>query len=199
MRNRERIVAAAREAFVESGAEAALDEIARRAGVGNATLYRHFPDRTALVREVVVHVMARVAQSAERAAAEEADPFAALRRFAHEAADERVGALCPMLSGAFDHDEPGVAAARDRLEGAVEGLFARARTAGRLRPDAAAGDLLTALSQLTRPLPGTACPANDRFVHRHLQLLLDGLEAPGRSRLPGVPVTLEDLRKRGRP
>ncbi|WP_228974375.1 TetR/AcrR family transcriptional regulator [Streptomyces sp. DH12] len=198
MRNRERIVTAAREMFVESGADAPLDEIARRAGVGNATLYRHFPDRAALVHEVVVSVMARIARSAERAMAEEADTFDKVRRFAHEAADERIGALCPMLSGTFDHDEPGIAAARGRLEGAVQGLFQRAQTAGRLRADVAVGDLLVALSQLTRPLPGTACPDNDQFVHRHLQLLLDGLEAPGRSPLPGTPATLEGLRRHDR-
>ncbi|KUH38999.1 TetR family transcriptional regulator [Streptomyces kanasensis] len=198
MRNRERIVSAAREMFVESGADAPLDEIARRAGVGNATLYRHFPDRTALAHEVVVSVMARITHSAERAAAEEADTFDAVRRFAHEAADERFGALCPMLSGTFDHDEPGIAAARGRLEGAVQGLFRRAQAAGRLRADVAVGDLLVALSQLTRPLPGTACPDNDQFVHRHLQLLLDGLEAPGRSPLPGTPATLEGLRRHDR-
>ncbi|MET7656978.1 helix-turn-helix domain-containing protein, partial [Streptomyces sp. NPDC005486] len=50
LRNRERIVAAAREMFVEFGADVPLDEIARRAGVGNATVYRNFPDRDALTR-----------------------------------------------------------------------------------------------------------------------------------------------------
>ncbi|MEU2181851.1 TetR/AcrR family transcriptional regulator [Streptomyces thermolilacinus] len=199
LRNRERIVAAAREMLVESGADAPLDEIARRAGVGNATVYRHFPDRTTLVHEVVVSVMARIADSAERAAAEEPEPFAAVRRFTHEAADERIGALCPMLSGVFEPDEPCIAAARDRLETAVLGLFERAQTAGRMRADVAVGDLLVALSQLTRPLPGIACPVNDQFVHRHLQLLLDGLEAPGRSELPGAPATLEGLRRPAAP
>jgi hypothetical protein len=63
-----------------------------------------------------------------------------------------------------------------------------------MRTDVAVGDLMVALSQLTRPLPGTACPNMDRFVHRHLQLFLDGLEAPARSELPGTPATLEDLR-----
>ncbi|WP_149180175.1 TetR/AcrR family transcriptional regulator, partial [Streptomyces sp. TRM49041] len=197
LRNRERIVTAAREMFVEFGADVPLDEIARRAGVGNATLYRHFPDRAALVHEVVVSVMVRITESAELAAAEEADTFAAVRRFAHEAADERIGALCPMLSGTFDSDEPELAAARGKLEGAVQGLFQRAQAAGRLRADVAVGDLLVALSQLTRPLPGTACPDSDPFVHRHLQLLLDGLEAPARSELPGTAATLEALRQHG--
>ncbi|MFF9073829.1 TetR/AcrR family transcriptional regulator [Streptomyces sp. NPDC014872] len=196
LRNRERIVTAAREMFVEFGPDVPLDEVARRAGVGNATLYRNFPDRAALIHEVVLAVTSRTTDHAEEAAAEEADSFAALSRFVHAAADERIGALCPMLSGAFDKDHPELLAERRRLEEAVEGLVARAMSAGRLRTDIAVGDILVALSQLTRPLPGTGCPAIDRFAHRHLQLFLDGLEAPARTRLPGTPATLEDLRRR---
>ncbi|KIF74910.1 TetR family transcriptional regulator [Streptomyces sp. 150FB] len=195
LRNRERIVAAAREIFVEYGPEAPLDEIARRAGIGNATLYRHFADRTSLIHDVVLSVMARTADLAESGAAEEGDPFTALRHFVHAAADERIGALCPMLSGDFTVDRPDLDAARVRLEGAVEALMERARQAGRLRDDVAVGDLMVALSQLTRPLPGTGCLNMDRFTHRHLQLFLDGLEAPARSRLSGSAATLEDLRR----
>ncbi|MFG3497973.1 TetR/AcrR family transcriptional regulator [Streptomyces sp. NPDC047928] len=196
LRNRERIVTAAREMFVEQGADVPLDEIARRAGVGNATLYRHFPERAALVHEVVVSVMTRATEQARAAAAEESDTFEAVRRFTHAAADERVGALCPMLSGAFDKDHPELLAARDLLEEAVQGLVLRAQAAGRLRADIAVGDLLVAVSQLTRPLPGSGCLDFDRFVHRHLQLFLDGLQAPARSELPGEAATLEDLRRR---
>ncbi|MFG2722735.1 TetR/AcrR family transcriptional regulator [Streptomyces sp. NPDC048416] len=195
LRNRERIIAAAREMFVEHGPEVPLDEVARRAGVGNATIYRHFAHRDELITSVVLFVMDRVADRAEAAAAEEADPFAALRRFVHEAADERIGALCPMLSDTFDQDHAELNAARARLERDVEGLMHRARTAGRLRTDVAVGDLMVALSQLTRPLPGTPCPNIDQFVHRHLQLFLDGLQAPARSELPGSAATLDDLRK----
>ncbi|MGW7432056.1 TetR/AcrR family transcriptional regulator [Streptomyces sp. NPDC054861] len=194
LRNRERIVTAAREMFVEFGPQVPLDEIARRAGVGNATLYRNFPDRADLVREVVVSVMCRTTDLAERAAAEEADTFDALRRFTHAAADERIGALCPMLDGTFDQDHPELHAERDRLEEAVQALVDRAQRAGRLRADVGVGDLMVAVSQLTRPLPGTGCLDMDRFVHRHLQLFLDGLEAPARSVLPGSAATLEDLR-----
>ncbi|KOX15677.1 TetR family transcriptional regulator [Streptomyces sp. NRRL F-6491] len=195
MRNRERIVTAAREVFVEFGSQVPYDEVARRAGVGNATLYRNFPERADLVREVVLSLMARVTELAERAAEEEDDAFAALRRFTHGAADERIGALCPMLDGAFDKDHPDLVAERDRLEEAVQGLVDRAQRAGRMRADVGVGDLMVAVSQLTRPLPGTAWAAFDPFVHRHLQLFLDGLEAPARSELPGTAVTLEDLRR----
>lgn len=195
LRNRERIVTAAREMFVEFGPQVPYDEVARRAGVGNATLYRNFPERTDLVREVVLSLMARVTELAERAAEEEADTFAALRRFTHAAADERIGALCPMLDGAFDNDHPDLTVERERLEEAVQGLVERAQRAGRLRSDVGVGDLMVAVSQLTRPLPGTPCANFDQFVHRHLQLFLDGLEAPARSELPGTAATLEDLRR----
>ncbi|WP_019887133.1 TetR/AcrR family transcriptional regulator [Streptomyces purpureus] len=195
LRNRERIVGAAREMFVEFGPDVPFDEIARRAGVGNATLYRHFPERAALVHEVVLSVMSRTTELARDAAEEESDTFDAVRRFAHGAADERIGALCPMLAGVFDLDHPELLVERARLEEAVQGLFDRAQQAGRLRADVAVGDLLVALSQLTRPLPGTGCLVMDRFVHRHLQLFLDGLETPARSVLPGTAATLEDLRQ----
>ncbi|WP_443070356.1 TetR/AcrR family transcriptional regulator [Streptomyces sp. QHH-9511] len=198
LRNRERIVTAAREMFVEFGPQVPLDEIARRAGVGNATLYRNFPERADLVQEVVLSVMARTTDRAAEAAAEESDTFEALRRFTHAAADERIGALCPMLDGAFDRDHPELCAAREGLEEAVQGLVDRAQRAGRLRTDVGVGDLMVAVSQLTRPLPGTACVNMDRFVHRHLQLFLDGLEAPARSVLPGSAATLEDLRRDSR-
>ncbi|MFC9249310.1 TetR/AcrR family transcriptional regulator [Streptomyces sp. NPDC057136] len=195
LRNRERIVTAAREMFVEFGPDVPLDEVARRAGVGNATLYRNFPDRAALTHEVVLAVTSRTTDRAEEAVAAESDPFAALSHFVHAAADERIGALCPLLSGSFDKNHPELLAERRRLEEAVEGLVERAMTAGRLRTDIAVGDVLVALSQLTRPLPGIACLDIDRFTHRHLQLFLDGLEAPARSVLPGSAATLEDLRR----
>lgn len=162
--------------------------------VGNATLYRNFPDRAALTHEVVLAVTSRTTDRAEEAANEEQDPFVALSRFVHAAADERIGALCPMLSGGFDKDHPELLAER-RLEEAVEGLVERAMSAGRLRTDIAVGDVLVALSQLTRPLPGIACLNIDRFTHRHIQLFLDGLETPARSVLPGTAATLEDLRR----
>ncbi|NBE54501.1 TetR family transcriptional regulator [Streptomyces sp. YC537] len=181
--------------FVEFGPEVPLDEIARRAGVGNATVYRHFADRSVLVREVVCSVMDRTSERAEEALAEEADAFQALRRFVHAAADERIGALCPMLSSAFDKDHADLDDARRRLEAQVEGVMERARAAGQLRTDIAVGDLLVALSQLTRPLPGSGCVDFDQFVHRHLQLFLDGLQTPARSELPGAAATLEDLRR----
>ncbi|MFD7808630.1 TetR/AcrR family transcriptional regulator [Streptomyces cellulosae] len=195
LRNRERIVAAAREMFTEFGPEVPLDEIARRAGVGNATVYRNFPDRDALVREVVCSVMDRTVRAAEQALSETGDAFEALERFAHTAADERISALCPMISSTFDQCHPDLEEARRRAENLVAQLMDRARAAGQLRPDVEYGDLMVGVAQLSRPPAGTACTNADRFVHRHIQLFLDGMRAPAPSVLPGTAVTVEDLRR----
>ncbi|MFC8452622.1 TetR/AcrR family transcriptional regulator [Kitasatospora sp. NPDC057223] len=195
-RNRERIIAAALEAFVDLGADAPLDEIARRAGVGNATLYRNFPDRAALFRAVVLQVKNRILTRAEAALTSGSSPFEALEGFIHAAADEKLGALCPMVSGRFDPFDPELVEARSRLEDAVGRLMDRARESGALRPDIGVGDVFVAISQLTRPLPGTACNNFADFVHRHLQLLLDGMRAPAASVLPGRAITFEDFQHR---
>ncbi|WP_225845343.1 TetR/AcrR family transcriptional regulator [Streptomyces sp. HPF1205] len=193
-RNRERIVTAAREAIVECGPEVPLDEVARRAGVGNATLYRHFADRGDLIRQVTLAVMAHATRLAQDALAEEPDAFSALSRFVFEAAQERVSALCPLLSDVFDRQDPAVAEQTERLNQAVGAIIGRGQSSGQLRPDIAAGDVMVALTQLSRPLPGTGCAGFDRYAHRHLQLFLDGLRAPARSVLVGTAATLEDLR-----
>jgi AcrR family transcriptional regulator len=195
LRNRERIVTAAREMFVEFGPDVPLDEIARRAGVGNATVYRNFPDRDALVREVVCSVMDRTSEAAEVALAETGDAFGALERFVHTSADERISALCPMVQSTFDQHHPDLEASRERIEELVGRLMDRAKAAGQLRDDVDVGDLMVAVAQLSRPPAGTGCLSADRFVHRHLQLFLDGLRAPARSFLPGTAVTMEDLRQ----
>ncbi|MER7488330.1 helix-turn-helix domain-containing protein [Streptomyces sp. NPDC126497] len=195
LRNRERIVTAAREMFVEFGPEVPLDDVARRAGVGNATVYRHFPDRDALVREVVCSVMDRTVRAAEQALNETGDAFEALERFAHTAADERISALCPMTSSTFDQHHPDLEDARRRAESLVAQLMDRAKAAGQLRADVEYGDLMVGVAQLSRPPAGTGCDHADRFVHRHLQLFLDGMRAPAPAVLPGSAVTVEDLRR----
>ena len=182
VRNRERIVTAARDLFTEIGSQAPIDEIARRAGIGNATVYRHFPDRDALILAVVRGVLKRTGDRAEDAISQTDDPFEALSRFVHAAADEQIGAMCVMLDGAFDADDPEVRALESRLIDRVETIMARARRAGVLRPDIDFGDIIIAISQLTRPLPDLV--SIRRAPRRHLQLFLDGLRAPAPSTLP---------------
>jgi len=173
-RNRERILAAAREMLVEQGRDVPLDDIARRAGVGNATLYRHFPDRHALLRAVLLYVMTRTADFAETVAAEETDPFTALCSFAHAALDERAAAICGLFpAGERPEVTPEMYVEYARFQTALERLMARAREAGQLRPDVTQLDFMIAVSQLSRPLPGLECEGADG--HRRVGLFLDGL------------------------
>ncbi|BFV56709.1 TetR/AcrR family transcriptional regulator [Kitasatospora sp. CMC57] len=193
-RNRARIIEVAREAFVEQGLDVPLDEIARRAGVGNATVYRNFADRRDLVHHVALSVMHKTTAHARAAMAEETDAFQAVARFTHAAADERISALCPLISQHGNPDSE-LEQAGEQLKDTVVELITRAQQAGLLRSDIGAGDYLSTVAQLTRPLPGTDCLSVQGFVHRHLQILLDGMRAPAHSELPGHPVTMEDLRR----
>ncbi|MBS2532307.1 TetR/AcrR family transcriptional regulator [Catenulispora sp. NF23] len=181
-RNRERIVAAARDLFTEVGRQAPIDEVARRAGIGNATVYRHFPDRDALVLAVVHSVLKRAADRAEAAMAQAEEPFEALSRFVLAAADEQIGATCVMLDGAYDPGDPEVKVLEERLNGLLDTMLARARRAGLLRPGIDRDDIFVGVAQLTRPLPDLVTVR--RGSRRYLQLFLDGLRAPGYTALP---------------
>ncbi|KAB8169637.1 TetR family transcriptional regulator [Streptomyces sp. 3MP-14] len=185
-RNREALLAAARDAFVELGPEAPLDDIARRAGVGNATLYRHFANRATLERAVLVAVSERLVREAERAGREEQDGLAALRRFARAAARERVAVLGGLLLYEGGRD-PELAEWRARLLAAVRALVERAHRARRLRAEVAPEDLLVALVQLSRPLPGPRTPDRDRLTDRALALFVDGLACPPLEKLSPSP------------
>ena len=151
-------------------------------GVGNATLYRHFADRLELIHHVTLSVMSRTADRAESALAEEPDAFQALRRFVHTAVEERIGALCPLLSDGIDPAHPELLAARERLEAAVEAVMGAARDSGQLRTDIAVGDLMVALTQLTRPLAG-------QWLYRLRQV-----RAPAPSAVPGRHAGARPLR-----
>ncbi|QFZ78402.1 TetR family transcriptional regulator [Streptomyces fagopyri] len=173
--NRERIMVATCEAFIEHGTSVSLDEIARQAGIGNATLYRHFPNRRELIRTVALALLSHTTDQAEAALAQEPTPFEAVQRFLHQAVDEHFAALCPMLADHADVRDPELVRTRSRLETAVSNLVEAAQQSGRLRPDINGADLTAAVAQLARPLPGVALGEGDHLVHRHLELLIGGL------------------------
>jgi AcrR family transcriptional regulator len=193
VRNRERILVAAREAIVEHGPNAPLDEIARRAGVGNATLYRHFPDRESLLFHVLLHVNERFIERAQQALEEEDDPFEALRRMVLGSAEERIGGLCSMLGG-IDLEDPRLVASRERMQRVTQRVLSRAHESGQLRRDVGPGDLLVAIARLTLSVPGSHCVNDSTLARRHLQIFLDGLRTPARSELPGRATSLDDLK-----
>src|SRR3954470_6462887 len=141
-RNYEKVLAAAREAFAEGGESTALEEIARRAGVGIGTLYRHFPNRQALVEALYVDEVEEVCRSAAEQDAD--DPWEALngwfQRFIGYMATKK--ALAHELLNYLDRDAPLFAACKASLFDAGEPLLKRAQEAGVVRPDVSIAEVI---------------------------------------------------------
>jgi len=164
-RNRARIVAAAVEVFAERGLEASTAEIAQRAGVGEATLFRRFPTKDALIAAIVATQMEAAIEIAAECL-EEDDPWRGIERFLHEMTERST-------------DDRGVSdAAKDR----------RGQRAGVVREDVAGQDLIFLVSAASAvaavPFPGL----REDLWKRYLGLILDGLRPEGATRLrPGAP------------
>jgi AcrR family transcriptional regulator len=195
--NLRRLLEAARDVFIEQGAGAPLEEIARRAGIGIATLYRRFPERRALIRAVTLDAMRRAADEARAAAEEEPDPFRALVRYMHRVIDARTAAVIPALLSEVDFGDEEIARTRDESSQAIDPLVDAAKRAGVLRADVTSGDIGMLIVRMTRPLPGPFPPeTNNGLSHRHLDLLIDGLRPAVREpALPGPALTMDDLRR----
>src|SRR3954449_737551 len=134
-RNRERILAAARELFAERGIDATLDDVAARAGVGVGTVYRRYPNKDALLDELFEARIAELVALAE-ASLEDADAWAALVRFL-ERVEELVAAdrALEHLVLHSDRGQEHVTRARQRLAAPVDTLVERANAAERVRGD----------------------------------------------------------------
>ncbi|MFI0928525.1 TetR/AcrR family transcriptional regulator [Streptomyces sp. NPDC021012] len=177
--NRARLVAAAREVFAEAGPGASLNEIARRAGVGPGTLYRHFPHRSDLLTAVLEDRIETLSAHARRLlAAEDADEALEqwLRAFlAHARVNQGMGSALLM--------EPAGASGPDchrRILDMAAGLLARAQRHGTARADLTADDLL----QLVVGIALSTAHGDDRPGRPELllDLVLDAVHAPPRRR-----------------
>jgi AcrR family transcriptional regulator len=169
-RNYEKVLAAAREAFAEGGESTALEEIARRAGVGIGTLYRHFPSRQALLEALYVDEVEELCRSA--AELEGTDPWEALEgwfeRFIGYMATKR--ALAAELLNYLDQDAPLFQVCRGSLFAAGEPLLKRAQEAGVVRPDVNIGEVIQMVVGIGK------IPASDPGQTEHiLRVALDGL------------------------
>jgi AcrR family transcriptional regulator len=172
-RNRDKLLAAATEAFAEHGEDVALETVAARAGVGIGTLYRHFPSRDALIVAAYQHeVDALCTAAADLLAAQPAD--AALRawaeRFADYIATKRV--MGDALRSAVTSDSPLFAVTRERILGALRLLLDAGAAAGTLRADVDPGDVMRVINGIWY-LPGG--PEWRDTVGRMLDLVIDGL------------------------
>jgi len=146
LRNRERILEVAKGAFTRHGADASLDDIAKRAGVGAGTLYRHFPTRDALIEAVYRSEVEKLAAAA-RGFAEAMPPIEALRAwlllFVDYIAAKHI--IAPALKSVAGGPSRLYEGSRSLVQGAIEELVKRAKESGHVRRDIDASDLLRAV------------------------------------------------------
>ena len=182
-RNRRQLLEAARAVFAARGLDAPLDDIARRARVGNATLYRRFPRRRDLVGAVFVEPLREVVASA-RSALADPDPWLAfaghLRYLCELQARDR--ALAELLTARMsDVDE--LDDLRDVAFDCLTALIDRARTAGAIRAEVDHADVVLILMANAGLVERTAASAPDAW-RRHLAYVLDGMRPAGPPALP---------------
>jgi AcrR family transcriptional regulator len=182
-RNREKVLAAARAVFSEHGREAQMDDVARRAGVGVGTVYRHFPTKEALIEALMVDAFQTIAVEARRALEIE-DPWeaftAVLWRGAETmSADRAMSEVFASVPRVTETAMPTI----EELTESIETIMRRAQEAGKLRPDAMIDDIPMLMCGI-----GSATKKEHRCEgawRRHLAIVLDGLRATSaESRLP---------------
>jgi len=173
VRNRERLLKAANAVFSAGGPDASLEAVARRAGVGIGTLYRHFPTRKALFEAVYRHQVEQLAELAEQLKSEP-EPAEALRRWLQsnvEFVATKKGMSAALALAAHSSSEL-AAYSLDRLTKAMGALLDRAIAAGEIRADVSAQDILRAFVGM--------CYMNDQpgwqaSVLRLVDVFVDGL------------------------
>ncbi len=171
--NRERILCAAAQAFAEDGVGVSMIEIARRAGVGNATLHRNFT-KEQLIEELFEEWFARRLAVAEQAMADP-DAWHGLVSFLEDI----------LVDGPRNRGITALFAVhpnwRERASALTTALLLRAQEAGAARSD------------LTSQMMTITCQSSTEQWRRHLAIVLDGMKAEHRERLPGLPMTEEQL------
>jgi AcrR family transcriptional regulator len=169
-RNYDKLIAAGREAFTEKDSSASLEDIARRAGVGIGTLYRHFPTRTDLIEAVYVEEVGALCRSADDMS--DLPPWDALvgwlHRFIGYVATKH--ALADELFAVADRDAEVFKSCRGAFYGAGEPLLKRAQEAGEVRPDVTINDVVQMVGGIAK-IQG----ADPATVERILSVALDGL------------------------
>jgi AcrR family transcriptional regulator len=191
-RNHELLVAAAREVFGERGVEASLEEIARRAGVGVGTLYRHFATRDALVEAVFEGRIGELIAVAEASSAEP-DGWRAFVECLERMLEIQTGDR--MLKDVFLRSPPGtgrVERAREEIRVLLEQILERAQAQESLRDDFTLPDLTLLFWSFSTLIDATA-EVEPNAWRRHLHWLLDGLRAGAATPQAVPPLTREQL------
>ncbi|HEY2038128.1 MAG TPA: TetR/AcrR family transcriptional regulator [Edaphobacter sp.] len=159
LRNRERILHVAREAFTKNGANVSLDDVAKQAGVGPGTLYRHFPTREALLEAVYRTEVEKLA-AAEKEFATTMPPVEALREwmrlFVDYMATKQI--IVPALNTIVGCSPKSLENTGDLIRSAIDGLVKRAVESGEIRGDLDPLDLLRALAGVSNIAAGPNWP-----------------------------------------
>jgi AcrR family transcriptional regulator len=183
-RNRAAVIEAARRLFAEQGLDAQMPDVAKQANVGVGTIYRHFPTKDDLIAALVADRFDRLAQKA-RDGLENKDPWEAvadLIRFSAEIQAEDRG-LCEVMGSRPDMMD---AAARGAdLPELSRRLVARAQRSGQLRRDLTWEDIPMIACGLGRITQTDIGPARGRWP-RLVEIILDGIRAPGSGKLPKI-------------
>jgi AcrR family transcriptional regulator len=175
-RNREKVLTAASAAFAESGLDAQIDDIARRAGVGVGTVYRHFPTKEALVAALAEAHFARLADVVEASGPGD-EPWEALRAAIWRCAAMTAGdvALCEVLGG-HPRAIESAALGQQRLQAATRRLIDGARAQGTIREDATVDDVRTIMCGFGH-IAAAQHAGGPQDWRRYLTIALDGLRA----------------------
>jgi AcrR family transcriptional regulator len=177
-RNRDKLLDAATRLFIEQGLDATVDAIAKEAGVGPGTVYRHFPSREALIEAAYRSELDAVCDAAA-ILLETESPENALRAWMDKFIDymtKKIG-MGDVLRMIMSSGATPYAHSRERLNAAIELLLRAAASAGVTRSDAVADDVLMTLSGIAST---SGAPSQQAQARRMLDLLLDGLRYQGR-------------------
>ena len=176
-RNYDAIVRSAGEVFAEQGTRGSLDDIAHRAGVANATLYRRFPTRDDLLAATLRYRMAELDELASRLI-EAADPGVALEEWFFQAANHlrTWQGLPDSVVRALQEGESPLRHACQPLEESTDRLVTLAKGADAIRPDLDSHDVFTLIGSLA--WAATARGDSDEDLRRMIRLVLEGISAP---------------------
>ncbi len=183
-RNREAVLDAARKLMATDGLEAQMEDIAREAGVGVGTVYRHFPTKQDLIGALAERRFERLAEFAREALAQD-EPGPAFEEFLlrcaeHQASDRSLSQVM--------RDRPEAMRAAAEKAGLLEltrEAMTRAQEAGAIRPDAEAEDVPMLMCGLGTTMPGNDGPfVSATSWRRFMAIVIDGLRAPGAAEMP---------------
>ena len=181
-RNREAVIAAAKKLFADEGLDAQMPDVAKAARVGVGTVYRHFPTKEDLIAALAAERFERLAEKARDAIAAE-DPWEGLCDFirfsAQIQADDR--GLCEVMGSRPEVMEASAYAVG--LDELAAEMVKRAKGSGKLRKDLEWRDIPMIACGLGRITPAEMGPAAGRWP-RLVEIVIDGLRAPGSSKLP---------------